>query len=110
MTVRENIQIFHQFDVGTYLEILKSEHGAKDHPAQDGCYLLENLPFYEPRQADEYVFILGFNFVPLPVLLIDALANHSELVPDGVLIRWTIEQEMLLDTTMGEIRNKDTTS
>ena len=110
MTVRENIQIFHQFDVETYLEVLKTEHGAKDHPAMPGCYLLDDLPFYEPRQADEYIFILGFNLVPLPGLLIDSLANHPELVPDEVLIRWTIEQDLLLDSTMGEIRSKESPS
>jgi len=107
MTVRENIQIFHQFDVETYLEILKTEQGAKDHPGQPGCYLVDDLPFYKPKQADEYVFVLGFNCVALPGLLIEALASHPELVPDEVLIRWTIEQDLLLDTTMGEIRSKD---
>ena len=106
MSVRENIQIFHQFDVETYLEILKTEHEAKDHPAQPGCYLADDLPFYKPNQTDEYVFVLGFNCVPLPGLLIEALASHPELVPDDVLIRWTIEQELLLDTTMGEIRSQ----
>jgi len=110
MSVRENIQIFHRFDVETYLAILKTEHGVKNHPAQDGCYLLEDLPFYEPQQTDEYVFVLGFNYAPLPGLLIEALASHSELVPDDVLIRWTIEQELLLDTTMGEIRSRDMSS
>ena len=107
MSVRENIQIFHQFDIDTYLEILKSENGAKEHPNQPGCYLVGELPFYKPKQSDEYIFILGFNLVPLPGLVIDALANHPELVPDDVSIRWTIEQDLLLDTTMGEIRNKD---
>ena len=107
MSVRENIQIFHQFDVETYLEILKTEHGAEDHPSQSGCYLLDDLPFYKPKQTDEYIFVLGFNYAPLPGLLIDALANHPELVPDDVSIHWTIEQDLLLDTTMGEIRSKD---
>ena len=107
MSVRENIQIFHQFDLDAYLEILKAEHGAKDHPGQSGCYLVDELPFYKPKQTDEYVFVLGFNYAPLPGLLIEALASHPELIPDDVLIRWTIEQELLLDTTMGEIRSKD---
>jgi len=107
MSLRENIQIFHHFDLDTYLEILKAKHGARDHPAQSGSYLLEGLPFYKPKQTEEYIFVLGFNNAPLPGLLIEALVNHPELVPDDVLIRWTIEQELLLDTTMGEIRKKD---
>jgi len=107
VTVRENIQIFHQFDIETYLEILEAEHGAKENLNQPGCYLVDDLPFYKPKQSIEYVNILGFNLVPLPGILIDALVNHSELVPDDVLIRWTIEQDLLLDTTMGEIRNKN---
>jgi hypothetical protein len=92
------------------LEILKSEHGAKEHPNQPGCYLVDELPFYKPKQSDEYVNILGFNLVPLPGILIETIANHPELVPDDVLIRWTIEQDLLLDTTMGEIRSKESSS
>ena len=110
MTVRENIQIFHSFDIDTYLQILETEQGAKEHPTQPGCYVVDSLPFYKPRQADEYVYILGFNLIPLPGVLLDVLANHPEMVPNGTAIVWTIEQELLLDTTMGEIRNKDISS
>ena len=106
MSIRENIQIFYQFDIDTYLEILKTAYGAKDHPTQNGCYLLDDLPFYKPKQTDEYVFVLGFNYAPLSGLLIKALASHPELVPDDVSVLWTIEQKLLLDTTMGEIRAK----
>ena len=107
MTVRENIQIFHQFDVEAYLEILKSEHGAKGHPNQPGCYLIDNLPFYKPKQSAEYVNILGFNLVPLPGILLDVLANHPEFVPDETNVIWTIEQELYLQTTIREIRAKN---
>jgi len=105
MTTRENIQIFHQVDVDTYLDVLKTEHGAEDHPTQPGYCLVDDLPFYKPKQVEEHVSVLGFNLVPLPGVLLDALANHSELVPDDALIVWTIEQELLLETTMGNIRN-----
>ena len=84
MSVRENIQIFHHFDVDTYLEVLRAEHGAKDHPTQPGCYFVDDLPFYEPKEMDEYMSVLGFNLVPLPGVLLDALASHPELVPDDV--------------------------
>ena len=55
----------------------------------------------------EYVSILGFNLVPLPSILLDALANHPEIVPDETNVVWTIEQDLLLDTTVGEIRRKE---
>lgn len=106
MSTRENIQFFHRFDVEVYLEILKSEQGTKEHPTQPGSYLVDGLPFYKPAQTDKYVFVLGFNLVPLSSFLIEALANHPELVPDHVLIRWTIEQELLLDITMEQVRSK----
>jgi len=107
MTVRENIQIFHRFDVDTYLEILKAEYGAKEHPNQPGCYLVDDLPFYKPKQSDEYVNILGFNLVPLPGVLLDALADHLEIAPGDTAIVWTIEQELYLQTTIGEIRDRN---
>ena len=110
MTVRENIQIFHQFEIEAYLEILKSEHGAKEHPNQPGCYLADDLPFYKPRQINEHVSVLGFNLVPLPGVLLDAIANHPEFVPDETKVIWTIEQDLLLDTTMREIRSKESPS
>lgn len=49
---------------------------------------------------------MGFNKVPLAGILIDVLANHPELATDDILIIWTIEQEMLLETTIGELRGK----
>lgn len=110
MSVRENIQFFHQFDLDTYLEILKADYGAREHPTQSGCYLIDELPFYEPKWIEDHVTVLSFNYVPLSSLLIAALVNHPELVPDEMLICWTIEQELLLDTTIGEIRSKDLSS
>ena len=62
---------------------------------------------YKPKQTDEYVSILGFNLVPLPNVLLDALANHPEMIPDETAIVWTIEQELFLQTTIGEIREKN---
>jgi hypothetical protein len=105
MTVRENIQIFHQLDIEKYLKLLEIEQGAKEHPAQPGCYLVDNLPFYKPKKTDEYVNILGFNLVPLPSVLLDALVNHPEMIPDETTIVWTIEQDLFLQTTIGEMRN-----
>ena len=106
MSVRENIQFFHQFDVDTYLSILKDEYGAKEHPKQPGSYLVEDLPFYAPKIMDDHVSVLSFNYAPLSGILIDALANHPELVPDDIGILWTIEQELFLETTMGAVREK----
>ena len=73
---------------------------------QPGCYLVDGLPFYEPKQYDKYVSILGFNLVPLPSVLLDALANHPEIAPDETAVIWTIEQDLFLQTTIGEIREK----
>ena len=108
MTVRETIQIFHRFDVDTYLSILK-ERGAKEHPQQEGAYLIDDLPFYKPKQVDEHMSVLSFNYAPLPSIMINALVNHPELVPDDAEILWLIEQDSFLETTMGAVRRTQST-
>jgi hypothetical protein len=109
MSVRENIEIFHPLDTKTYLEILKDEYGARDHPSQPDSYLIDNpgTPFYEPKEIDDHVSILGFNYALLSNLLIQAIIGHPELVPDEVLIRWTQEQDLVLENTAGELRSGD---
>lgn len=97
MSLRENIQIFHPLDVERYLEILKTEYGAREHPRQEGAYLIDGLPFYVPQQAEGYVFVLGFNMVPLSPLIIQALADHPELISEDVLVRWSQEQNVIFE-------------
>ena len=105
MSLKENIQFFHQFDPAAYMAILLEEYAASEHPSQPNAYLVGELPFYKPKQIEDHVSILSFNYAPLPSILINALVNHPELVPDDVLICWTVEQELLLETTMGEVRS-----
>jgi hypothetical protein len=107
MSVREVIRFFHQFDSEEYLSILKNENGAVEHPSQPDAYMVDELPFYTPTEKEEYVYVLSFNHIPLSGVLIEALVNHPELVPDEVLIYWTIEQDLWLETTMGEVRGKN---
>jgi hypothetical protein len=106
MSVREVIWFFKQFDTNVYLDILKNEHGANGHPNQEGAYVVDELPFYEPFETGDFVHIISFNKTPLPGILIDALTNHPELALDNMLVIWTIEQEILLETTIGELRGK----
>lgn len=108
MSVRENIQFFHPFDTKTYLDILKTEYGAKENPAQFGTYLIDDpeLPFYEPKEIDAHISVLGFNYFLLSSLLIQAIVDHPELVPDEALVRWTQEQDLVLEKTAGELRGK----
>jgi len=106
MSVREVFRIFHQFSPDDYLAILQRERGAVPHPSQPGAYLVDELPFYKPRSAEDYVFVTGFNYAPLSSVLIEALAEHTEIVPDEVLIVWMIEQDSWFETTMGEARQR----
>ena len=106
MSAREIIWFFEPFNSDVYLDILKNDCRAKGHPKEPGAYVVDNLPFYEPLEAEEFVIIVGFNKVPLAGILIDVLANHPEFVSDEMLIFWTIEQEVLLETTIGEKRGK----
>ncbi len=48
------------------------------------------------------ISILSFNNVPLPDSLIEALVDHPELFPDGILVRWTQEQDLIFEATLGE--------
>ena len=97
MGLRENIQVFHPFDIDHYLDILKTEYGAQEHPKQAGTFLIDGLPFYPPQLAEDHVFILGFNMMPLSHLIIDALAEHPELVSSNTVVRWTHEQELIFE-------------
>ena len=106
MSVKENIQFFHEFDSNEYLEILLGEFDGTVHPSQANAFLIDGSPFYKPLWVEDHVSVLGFNYAPLPSILIEALTSHPELVPDDVLIRWLIEQELLLETTMGQVRSK----
>jgi len=107
MSLRENIQFFHQIDPEKYLDVLREEHSAQDHPSQPGSLLIEDThPFYTPQRIDDHLSILGFNYTPLPEQLIQALIDHPELAPDDTLIRWTQEQDLILETTLGELRNQ----
>ena len=53
-----------------------------------------------------YCFSVYYVYTVQPSILINALANHPELIPDDVLVCWTIEQDLLLETTMGDVRSK----
>lgn len=108
MSIRENIQIFHKLDIEEYLEILEKEYGAREHPIQANSHLIDDpkLPFYQPTQCDEHVFIMSFNYAPLSSLLIQALIDHPELIPQNALVRWTAEQELILENAIGELRSQ----
>ena len=105
MGLRENIQIFHPVDIELYLEILNSEYGAQEHPQQAGAFLIDGLPFYAPQLAEGYVFIVGFNMLPLSHLLIRALANHPDIVPESAVVRWTHEQDIILEGKLSVMKN-----
>ncbi len=106
MSVKENIQIFQELDLEAYLAILLEEYDARGHTSQPDAYLVDGLPFYKPKWIEDHVSVLSFNYVPLPGILIEALVNHPELVSDDTLICWTIEQEVLIQSSMRIIREK----
>jgi hypothetical protein len=108
MSVRENIELYGLPDEEEYAEILTGEFGATKHPSQADAYILERLPFYIPRSAGDHISVLSFNNTPLPDSLIEALVEHTELFPDDVLVRWTQEQELILEATLGQLRARAT--
>ncbi len=108
MSMRENIQFFHPLGIEEYLDILKKEYGARDHPLQMECFLVGDpeLPFYKPQRQGDHVFVISFNHIPLSDLLVKALIDHPELAPDDMVIRWTLEQEIILEEKLGSLRKQ----
>ena len=108
MTIRENIQFFHPVGAEKYMNVLKEKHGAQDHPSQpDSCLMEGEQPFYKPQQFEDHLSILGFNYIPLSEQLILALIKHPELAPDDTFVRWTQEQDLILEATLGKLRQSD---
>ena len=106
MSIRENIRIFHPIDIEQYLEILKTEYGAGKHPQQENTFLIEGLPFYAPQLAEGYTFVLGFNMMPLSHLIIQALVDRQELIPQYTKVRWMQEQDLIFDGQLGDFKNE----
>lgn len=102
MGLRENIQVFHPVDIDRYLDFLMAEKGAEEHPQQPGAFLVDGLPFYRPQLAEGYIFILGFNMVPLSSVLIQILADHPDLAPGDTRVLWTLEQDLIMDTLLDD--------
>ena len=103
MSIRENIQVFHPIPVIAYLDVLMDAYGLENHPQQPGAYLVDGLPFYQPQQSEEYVFVLGFSMLPLSQVLIQVLVEHGELASEQTLIRWTQEQDLVAEGTLNEL-------
>ncbi len=106
MSVRENLELYGLQDEGRYVELRTSEMGATKHTDKADAYIMERLPFYAPRRVEDHLSILSFNNAPLPDSLVDALVDHPELFPDDVLIRWTQQQELILEATPGHLRGQ----
>jgi hypothetical protein len=106
MSVRENIELYHKLDLETYIAALISEYGATAHPAQPNTFIMRGLPFYAPIDRSDHVSILSFNGALLPYPLLQALADHPELAPDDVFVRWTQEQDLIWEGTLGELRTQ----
>ncbi len=109
MSVRENIELYGGIDRDRYMQTLQVEYGAAQHPRGRRAYLVDGLPFYAPRQSPDHLSILSFNNIPLPDALLEALVMHPELFPDDVLIRWSQEQDLILEATLGQLRGLSTT-
>jgi hypothetical protein len=104
MSLRENIQFFYPLDIDQYLEILKTSYDSVEHPNQDGSFFVNGLPFYQPQNQELYVFILGFNLIPLSPTLIQVCINQPDLIPLDTHIRWTQEQDLIFAGILSNFR------
>lgn len=102
MSIRESLQIYCMFNVDEYLEVLQKQYGTEFHPTQKGAFVVDGLPFYKPQKAEEYIFILSFNYMPLASALVWTLFEHPELVPADTHIRWMQEQDLVFDGAIGD--------
>jgi hypothetical protein len=108
MSYRQTIQVFHPVDVERYLDVLQRDYDAMENPYQADTYLIDNppLPFYKPQYIDDHLSIVGFNQLPLSLLLLRALDEHPELVPPNVAIRWLEEQELVARGTVEGVAHR----
>lgn len=106
MSHRECIQVFNTVDIQAYLGILKDEFGAKPHPHQPDAFLVGDppLPFYQPQVVMDHLSILSFNYWPLSISLVQALISHPELASKTTKVRWTAEQELIIEGTLQELK------
>jgi hypothetical protein len=83
MSIGENPEFLHQFDLSKYLGIFESDYGVKGPTAQPESYLDGDLamPFYAEQPVDENDSIHGFNHAPLAVHPISAIVDLPELFP-----------------------------
>ncbi len=108
MSVRENIELYGGINNEWYIQTLEVEYGAAKHPHERHAYIVEGIPFYAPRQSPDHLSILSFNNIPLPDALLEALVMHPELFPNDVLVRWTQEQDLILEATLRQLRGLST--
>ncbi len=106
MSLRENLELYGLPDPEGHVHTLTEEQGATPHPGQGDAYILDGLPFHAPRPAGDHLSILSFNYQVLPGSLIDALVDHPEWFPDEVWIGWTLEQDLIVEATLGELRGQ----
>src|SRR5688572_7229262 len=106
MSVREVLWFFKHFDVDQYLEVLKKDYDAHENPKVERAYIVDELPFYEPFEDNDFVHVVSFNHTPLPSVLIDALATNPELAVDDMVVIWAVEGEIVFESTIGEIRGR----
>ncbi len=106
MSVRENIELYGGIDDERYLHTLTVEYGAVPHPNENRAYVVEGLPFHETQVVQDHLSVLSFNNLPLPDAILEALVLHPELFPDDVLVRWTQEQDLILEATLGQLRGQ----
>ena len=50
---------------------------------------------------------LDFNKIPISYSIVQALIEHRELAPDDVIVRWTQEQELIFESTLGEFEGDE---
>ncbi len=106
MSVRENIELYGLSDQEESAKTWIEEVGARQHPRQEDAYMLDGLPFHAPQLAGDHISILSFNTIPLPESLIEAPVDHPESFSDDVLVRWTQDQDLILETTLGQLRGR----
>ncbi len=105
MSYRESIHIFHPIDIDRYLQVLMLQFNAQPHPEELTAYQIDTppLPFYRPQPFENYLSILGFNYIPLSSLLILVLIEHPELAPSTTVVRWVAEQEIITQGTLEDL-------
>ena len=105
MSIRENIELYGSLDLESNKHLQMNIKPS--HIQANPMLILWKVRHSINLSNWKIMFQLwDLNMVPLPYSAFEVLLQHPKLAPDDVYIRWTQEQELIFEGTLGELRRE----